>query len=63
MSVTGATIGDQQGNIGGIRAGDAWYFSSSGGVPFFAPKAELVIDSGDQDDPHTLTDAWLICQR
>jgi hypothetical protein len=34
-----------------------------GGVPFFGPKAELVIVNGDQDDPHTLTDAWLICQR
>jgi hypothetical protein len=63
VSVTGATIGDQQGNTGGIRIGNAWYFSSTGGVPFFAPKTELVIANGDQDDPHTLTDAWLICQR
>jgi hypothetical protein len=63
ISVTGATIGDQQGNTGGIRAGNVWYFSSTGGVPFFAPKAELVIANGDEDNPHTLTDAWLICQR
>ena len=63
VSVTGASIGDQQGNTGGIRAGNAWYFSSTGGVPFFAPKTELVIANGDEDNPHTLTDAWLICQR
>jgi hypothetical protein len=62
-SVTGTSIGDQQGNTGGIRTGNVWYFSSTGGVPFFAPKAELVIENGDQDNPHTLTDAWLICQR
>jgi hypothetical protein len=62
-SVTGATIGDQQGNTGGIRTGNVWYFSSTGGVPFFAPKAELVIENGDQDNPRTLDDAWLICQR
>lgn len=62
-SVTGATIGDQQGNTGGIRTGNVWYFSSTGGVPFFAPKAELVIANGDQDNPRTLDDAWLICQR
>jgi CxxC motif-containing protein len=63
MSIAGATIGDQQGNTGGIRLGSAWYFSSTGGVPFFAPKTELVIVNGDEDNPHTLTDAWLICQR
>ena len=63
VSVTGASIGDQQGNTGGIRIGNAWYFSSTGGVPFFAPKTELVIANGDEDNPHTLTDAWLICQR
>ena len=63
MSIAGATIADQQGNTGGIRAGNAWYFSSTGGVPFFAPKTELVIINGDEDNPRTLTDAWLICQR
>ena len=62
-SVTGTTIGDQQGNTGGIRTGNVWYFSSTGGVPFFAPKAELVIANGDEDNPRTLDDAWLICQR
>ncbi len=62
-SVTGTSIGDQQGNTGGIRTGNVWYFSSTGGVPFFAPKAELVIENGDQDNPRTLDDAWLICQR
>jgi hypothetical protein len=63
LSVTGANIGDQQGNTGGIRKGNAWYFASSSGVQFFSPKTELVIGNGDQDDPHTLTDAWLVCQR
>lgn len=63
LSVTGATIGDQQGNSSGIRQGNVWYFSSTGGVPFFAPKTELVISNGDQDDAQTLTDAWLVCQR
>jgi len=62
-SVTGTSIGDQQGNTGGIRTGNVWYFASTGGVQFFAPKAELVVINHDEDNPRTLDDAWLICQR
>jgi hypothetical protein len=62
-SVTGTSIGDQQGNTGGIRTGNVWYFASTGGVQFFAPKSELVIINHDEDNPRTLDDAWLICQR
>jgi osmotically-inducible protein OsmY len=62
-SVTGTSIGDQQGNTGGIRTGNVWYFASTGGVQFFAPKSELVIVNHDDDNPRTLDDAWLICQR
>jgi hypothetical protein len=63
LSVTGTTIGDQQGGTDGVRRGNVWYFSSSNGVPFFAPKAELVVVNGDEDNAQTLDDAWLVCQR
>lgn len=63
LSVTGTTIGDQQGVAAAVRRGNVWYFSSNNGVPFFAPKAELVVVNGDQDNAQTLDDAWLVCQR
>jgi hypothetical protein len=63
LSVTGTTIGDAQGSTHGIRKDNAWYFSSEGGTPFFAPKTELVVSNGDEDHARTLTDAWLVCQR
>jgi hypothetical protein len=59
-------ITDANGSTGGLRAGSSssvWYFSSSGGVPFFTPKAELVVINHDDDNPKTLGDAWLVCQR
>jgi hypothetical protein len=63
VSVTGTTIGDAQGVVHGVRRDLTWYFFSTGGAPFFAPKSELEVSNGDEDNAHTLTDAWLVCQR
>jgi hypothetical protein len=65
LSVTGTVLGDTVGAAPSIRlpGSTVWYFSSTGGVPFFSPKAELEIVNTDQDAAHTITDAWLICQR
>jgi len=56
----------QSGSSTGVRPSgfsNVWYFSTSGGVAEFTPKAELVVENGDQDNARTLGNAWLVCQR
>jgi hypothetical protein len=65
LSVTGGRIGDSLGGVTGLRPGGygVWYFTSSGGQPFFSPKSEVEIVNLDHDHPHTIADVYLICQR
>ena len=65
MSVNGGRIGDTLGGVPGIRPGNLglWYFSSTGGVPFFSPKSELEIVNVDDSTDHTIDAAYLICQH
>jgi hypothetical protein len=65
LSVNGGRIGDSLGDVPGIRPNNEgiFYYTSTGGVPFFSPKSEVEIVNVDDTSEHTLAAAYLICQH